>query len=411
MNDATAQRGAVDAALKRRVSRPQGRRRGGVRKVRDGVWRVDVETKRDPVTQRRRRVSKTVYGTREDAEIALAKLRIAAHERRLRPKGTSARSVAAIFELYLSSAEAGAIELSPRTLVTARSATKTMAATVMGDGRAFGDLSLSRLGWQEIEEVYRAMRVRGLGSAWVRRCATVLAQALEHARKRGLIDANPAKDAARPRSARRKPVAPTFGELSTALTVARARDEEIADAVVILASTGMRKGELLALRWSDADLVRDEVHVSASIVDGGPGVGVVRKATKRADWRDIPLTVAALEALERQRARMLTPRDVGRWESSYVFPATADGARSMRPDTFTDRWTAARGASTITLQQVRHYAATAMLDSGESYRTVADLLGNSESTLRLHYDGRTDVGKRRAIKALELARSTRETVA
>lgn len=36
------------------------------------------------------------------------------------------------------------------------------------------------------------------------------------------------------------------------------------------------------------------------------------------------------------------------------------------------------------------------------YRTVADILGNSESTLRLHYDGRTDVGKRKAITALEL---------
>jgi hypothetical protein len=43
-----------------------------------------------------------------------------------------------------------------------------------------------------------------------------------------------------------------------------------------------------------------------------------------------------------------------------------------------------------------------MLDAGESYRTVATLLGNSEATLRFHYDGRTDVGKRNAIRALEL---------
>ena len=43
-----------------------------------------------------------------------------------------------------------------------------------------------------------------------------------------------------------------------------------------------------------------------------------------------------------------------------------------------------------------------MLNAGESYRTVADNLGNSESTLRLDYDGRTDVGKRKAIAALEL---------
>jgi integrase len=74
----------------------------------------------------------------------------------------------------------------------------------------------------------------------------------------------------------------------------------------------------------------------------------------------------------------------------------------MRPDDLTTRWAAARGASPITILHLRHYCATRMLDGGESYRTVADILGNSESTLRLHYDGRTDVGKRKAISTLEL---------
>ena len=74
----------------------------------------------------------------------------------------------------------------------------------------------------------------------------------------------------------------------------------------------------------------------------------------------------------------------------------------MRPERLQNRWIAARGRSPVTLGHLRHYAATAMLDAGESYRTVADILGNSESTLRLHYDGRTDVGKRKAIAALEL---------
>jgi hypothetical protein len=43
-----------------------------------------------------------------------------------------------------------------------------------------------------------------------------------------------------------------------------------------------------------------------------------------------------------------------------------------------------------------------MLDAGESYRTVADILGNSEATLRLHYHGRTGIAKRKAVAALEL---------
>ena len=52
----------------------------------------------------------------------------------------------------------------------------------------------------------------------------------------------------------------------------------------------------------------------------------------------------------------------------------------------------------MTFQHLRHYVATTMLDAGVPYRTVADLLGNSEVTLRLHYDGRTDTGRRDAVK-------------
>lgn len=87
---------------------------------------------------------------------------------------------------------------------------------------------------------------------------------------------------------RSKPYAPTAPELREVLAGAARRDAEVADAALVLASTGLRKGELLALRWTDIDLDSAEVHISASISDGGPGVGVVRKSTKRSDWRMSP---------------------------------------------------------------------------------------------------------------------------
>jgi integrase len=371
--------------------------------VRDGVWRVDVEIGRDPVTGRRRRVARVMHGTREDAEIALARLKVADHEKRLPSGGTNARSVRAAFQLYLQAVDSGLIELAPATVVTTRSAAKRMCSTDLADGRTFGDLRLSRLTWSDIEALYAAMRSGGCGPAWVRRCATVLTRALELARKRGLIDANPSKDAARPRTVRSKPFAPTGAEVRELLAVAVERDAEATDAAVVLASTGLRKGELLAIRWIDVDLDGAEVHISAAISDGGRGVGVVRKSTKRSDWRDVPLTSAAVVALRRQAARRRGLSGVEAAGGEYVFPAGLDGSVPMRPDALSNRWAAARGASGLTLQHLRQYAATVMLDAGESYRTVADILGNSESTLRLHYDGRTDVGKRRAIAALELA--------
>ena len=64
---------------------------GGVKKVRDGVRRVDVEVDRDAVMGKRRRVSRPVLGTRSDAEVVAAKLKVADHEHRLVRRKTSVR--------------------------------------------------------------------------------------------------------------------------------------------------------------------------------------------------------------------------------------------------------------------------------------------------------------------------------
>jgi integrase len=375
---------------------------GGVFPVRDGVWRVDVEVARDPVSGRRRRVSRYVHGSKADAEIALSRLKVADHEKRLPTGGTSVRSVKAALDLYQQTAEGGSLELAPRTLTTTRSAIRVMVSMELPDGRTFGAIPLSRLSWQDIEHLYGAMRKTGRGSDWIRRCATVLTRGLELARKRGLIDANPSKDAVRPKSVRTKPFAPAEADVRAVLETVAFKDPQMADLATVLASTGLRTGELLGLKWSDVHLASSEIHVAAAISDGGPGVGIVRKPTKRSDWRDVPLTDAASAALDRQAGRYQKLFGKLPPPKTYVFAGSPDGVDPIRPDALSHRWAHCRGNSALTLLDLRHYVATAMLDAGESYRTVADILGNSEATLRLHYDGRTGIEKRKAIEALEL---------
>jgi integrase len=303
---------------------------------------------------------------------------------------------------YLDAARSGSLELAPKTVTTSCSAVKVMSNTTLTDGRRFGAIRLSRLNWEDIESLYAAMRASGRGPDWIRRCGTVLTRSLDLARKRGLIDSNPAKDAVRPKSTRKKPTSPPEDEVRAVLETVSARDPEMADMAVLLASTGMRTGEMLGLQWADVDLGAAEIHVAAAVTDGGPGIGVVRKTTKRSDWRDVPLTGAAVAALQRQSDRYCAQFTGLPPQTAYLFGRTADSVIPMRPDALSRRWTAARGTSPITLLEVRHYVATAMLDAGESYRTVAEILGNSEATLRLHYDGRTGIEKRKAMAALEL---------
>lgn len=280
---------------------------GGLFPLRDGVWRVDAEVSRDPATGLRRRVSRTVAGTRRDAEMTPARLRAADHEKPLPAGGTNARSVRSAFQLYQQAVGAGLIELAPRTGVTVRSAASTMSSTRLADGRALGDLRLCRLTWQDVEALYAAMRAAGHDVPWIRRCATVLNRALELALERGRRDANRSEDAARPRSTRTEPFAPSGSEVVELLDRVRRVDSVPSDAITVQASTGMRVGELLGLCWGDVDPAGGETHAAWALTDGGPGLGVVRKATKRSDWQDVHLTDSAVSAL---RAHWLRPCDL-----------------------------------------------------------------------------------------------------
>ncbi len=372
---------------------------GGIIDLGAGKWKIDIEIGRDPITKRRRRVARHILGTREDAEVALARLRVADHEKRIQA-GTRARSAGAALDQYVREIETGYSELEPQTIVTCRSAAKKMRTTELADGRVFGSILLSRLNWQDIEALYDAMRSGGAGADWVRRSATVLTQALELARRKGLVSSNPAKDAMRPKSRKQKPFSPAADDVRSLLALVMKNDPEVGTGAALLIATGMRRGELLALLWSDINWAHEDLHVNKSLSDGGRGVGVVVKSTKRSDWRDVPLTKSAITALREHRDR-LSEKNRGDLRERYVFAVDPSGTTPIRPDRFTDRWDVARGTSAVKLQELRHFAATAMLDAGESYRTVAEILGNSENTLRLHYDGRTDVGKRKAIQALE----------
>ena len=146
---------------------------GGIIDLGAGKWKIDIEIGRDPITKRRRRVARHILGTREDAEVALARLRVADHEKRIQA-GTRARSAGAALDQYVREIETGYSELEPQTIVTCRSAAKKMRTTELADGRVFGSILLSRLNWQDIEALYDAMRSRGAGATGCggrRRCS------------------------------------------------------------------------------------------------------------------------------------------------------------------------------------------------------------------------------------------------
>ena len=172
--------------------------------------------------------------------------------------------------------------------------------------------------------------------------------------------------------------------------LAQESDPELATFIMLAASSGARRGELIALRWNDIDLDRGRLVIERGIVlvDGD----LIEQGTKTHQSRRISLdagTVTALkahQALVTERARKaasaVTPE-------SFVFSHAVDGSSPWHPDSTTRAFRKIcqqAGITGVRLHDLRHYVAKRLLAVGVDVRTVARWLGhrNPSTTLNVY---------------------------
>lgn len=146
-------------------------------------------------------------------------------------------------------------------------------------------------------------------------------------------------------------------------------------------ATGMRTGELIAIKWRHIDWVNGLIHIEDNIVSGE--IGTVEKTTKTDAERDIPLLPSARSALESMK-----PMTAMLKNGDYIF--TPDGKNRWRHDyQIRARWTIILKLAKVRYRnpyQTRHTFASTLLMNGEPELLVAKLLGhNSVEMIRRHY--------------------------
>jgi integrase len=153
------------------------------------------------------------------------------------------------------------------------------------------------------------------------------------------------------------------------------------------ALTGMRRGELCALRWSDVDLDHGELDVSRSVVVAVGGLA--EKTTKTDRFRRVALDEVGVLLLRQHQANVTTwAREAGTVvpNDAYVFSPYVDGHSPFRPDNVTSFFIRVRdslGLKDVRLHDLRHFTATQLIGAGVDVRTVAGRLGHSDPSLTL----------------------------
>lgn len=154
-------------------------------------------------------------------------------------------------------------------------------------------------------------------------------------------------------------------------------------AIEVLLFTGMRRGELLGLEWSDIDFEKQTITIQRSL-QYLPEMGVFTDETKtKSSHRVIKVPSSALTSLRHYRAwqQMTFIRNGKLWEeSSHVF-VTQNGT-PMHPDTLTGwfkDFIKTTDLPQIHIHSLRHTNATLQIANGVSVTTVAGILGHSNA--------------------------------
>jgi integrase len=365
---------------------------GSMRQRGENSWNLRVYAGRDAVTGRKISVERTVRGNKREGSKVLAAMvaEVDRHPVTSAGKGT----VADLCREWLDFARPS---FSPKTVETTRMYIEDPIIPLLGS------VQVAKLTPSDLDRFYRQLlevgRSRGrYAPATIRRVHGIIRRALSQGVRWGWITHNPAIDASPPRVPLKELKPPDPDQVVRVFHLAQESDPELATFIMLAASSGARRGELLALRWSDVDLDRGRLSIERGIVRVGDDL--IEQGTKTHQSRRISLdagTVAALsvhEALMIERAQAASSAITSQ---SFVFSHSVDCSSPWHPDSTSRafrRICQQAGVKDVRLHDLRHYVATRLLAAGVDVRTVAGRLGhrNPSTTLNVysHFVPETD---------------------
>jgi integrase len=249
----------------------------------------------------------------------------------------------------------------------------------------FGSIPIIKLRPEHIQKHYTAKLNEGLSSRTIRYHHAVIHKALQTAVKWGLVVQNVADGVDMPRIHHNEMQTWDEEDVTRFLEVAKVSPYYALFYTALF--TGMRRSELLALRWQDIDLIFSQIYVNRSLHQLKDGSYVFTEPKSARSRRTIALSPSAILALREHREKQALERAMlgtPLRDGDLVFSNL--GSKPLRPNTITRAWTmlASRaGVKVIRLHDARHTHASLMLKQGVHPKIVQERLGHASIQMTL----------------------------
>ncbi|MFN3006666.1 tyrosine-type recombinase/integrase [Mycolicibacterium wolinskyi] len=230
---------------------------------------------------------------------------------------------------------------------------------------------LLRLSVAELQMILNRQLADGHSVRTVRATRTVLSAALTRAMREELVTRNVARLVELPAWEKKDRTPWTAAEASRFL--AQARNDALFPAYLLLMILGLRRGEMLGLRWSDVDWDRNEIHIRQQLqqIGGQLQVGPVKTSAGK---RDLPLVPILRTVLARHQARQNAEAN------TWNLVVTTTAGSPLWPRNFVRAFHALReraGLRRIRVHDLRHMTATLLKDLGVPARDAQLILGHA----------------------------------
>jgi integrase len=336
--------------------------RGNITRRGKSSWRIKFDVGID-ATGKRLISYATVSGTRKQAEAELAKrLNEYAEGRYVAPTVETVETYARHWIENIAPASRSAITVERY---------KTLLRTHIIPG--IGHIELQKLEGTAIDRFYASRREMKLAPLTLANIHSLLGQILASAVKAKKLARSPRGDIHTKPKGKRKDKIEVLTEAELAALLEHLKDHWLYMPTLLAASTGLRRGEVLGLRWQDIDFKKGTLQVTQSVEVIRGKLSLKQPKTERSA-RTIKLPASVMRDLEGHRKEQLEQRlKVGLGgRPELVFTSPLGGI--LRPDTFSDSFAnkvSQAGIRPVTFHGLRHTHITLLLKSGVPVHVVS----------------------------------------
>ncbi|MBM7624744.1 tyrosine-type recombinase/integrase [Sporohalobacter salinus] len=346
-------------------------------------WQVTVEAGRDPITGKRKRIYETVDGTKKEAEARMHEL---AHEvesgQYIEPSNLTVKEyLLQWLEDYCENT------LAPSTFESYEMIIKSHLIPALGAIKLedLEPMHIKKYQNHKLKSGRKDGKPGGLSKRTVQYHHRVLSKALKHAVKWRVIDNNPAEVIQAPSPDTPEIQAMTQEQIDNLLANANGWAYNM---IYIAIFTGMRRGEILALRWKDVDLEEQLIRVRQSVTEISGGKLVFRKPKTKSSTRPINIDDDLVKLLKKARKEQKENKlRLGKkYNNEYNLVICQTNGNPTKPRRATKRFNQAAKRANLEefrLHDLRHTHATLMLKAGVHPKVVQERLGHSTITQTL----------------------------